>query len=159
MGLGDDVKQVASDVGGALGGVVSDTAKTVAKTPLDILEEILGGGPTDDGKKTPEALDQVEKNGGATDNAAHLAAMQQKIEEDKHLQAAKLERHREVMESEKQLYEQKMAQEDQQKKIMKQQEEEQKKFEIKQLEKQRNYQVKAAQDAANPEKSRNVGAG
>ena len=37
MGLGDDIKQVATDVGGAVSGVAVDAANAVAKTPLDIL--------------------------------------------------------------------------------------------------------------------------
>ncbi|HAV14733.1 MAG TPA: hypothetical protein DCX25_00155 [Candidatus Pacebacteria bacterium] len=164
MGLGDDVTQIASDVGGALSGVAVDTAKAVAKTPLDILEEILGGKPpldTAQGGEKNEAQKNAEKAMTAADDPAQKALIQQKLQEDQAATTAKLKRHRELMADEQQFYAQGKAQEEQEKKVEKQQEKEQEKFEIKQLEKQKheNLQVKMAQDAANAEKSRNLGAG
>ena len=84
MGLGDDVKQVATDVGAAVGGAVVDAAKTVAKTPLDILEEILGGkGGDASGSKGDEAQKNVEKGANGQTSGADPAVIQQKIQDDK----------------------------------------------------------------------------
>lgn len=164
MGLGDDVKQVASSVGSAVGGIVSDTAKTVAKTPLDILEEILGGKPSSDAGGKPATPEKPETESGdhsAGDDAAKRADIQQKLEVDKQEQAQHLQQHRQVLAQEQQYYEQQKAQAEQMKAVEEKQKEEQKKFEIKQLEKQKreNLSLKIAQDANNPEKSRNLGAG
>lgn len=164
MGLGDDVKQIASDVGSAVGGVVSDTAKAVAKTPLDILEEILGGKPSSGGpgsssqEKTP---DQLEKQESGNTDPAQQAMLQQRMQEDQVTRQQKIRAHQEFMASQQAYYDQSMAQERQQKEVEKQQHEEQKKFEIKQLEKQKreNLQVQMAKDAANAEKAASVGAG
>ena len=162
MGLGDDIKQVATDVGSAVGGVVVDAAKTVAKTPLDILEEILGGKAGDaGGPKSDEAQKNVEKGANGQTPGADPAVIQQRIQDDQKLTSQKLQMHRQNMATEQQFFDQKTAQVAQQKKVEQQQHDEQKKYEIKQIEKQKreNYQVKAAQDASNAEKSRNVGAG
>ncbi len=162
MGLGDDIKQVATDVGGAVGGVAVDAAKTVAKTPLDILEEILGGKAGDaSGAKGDEAQKNVEKGADGQSPTADPAVIQQKIQDDQKLTSQKLQMHRQNMATEQQFFDQKTTQAAQQKEVEKQQKKEQEKYEIKQIEKKKreNYQVKAAQDAANAEKSRNVGAG
>ncbi|HKY74387.1 MAG TPA: hypothetical protein VJ246_03700 [Patescibacteria group bacterium] len=164
MGLGDDVKQIATDVGGQLAGVAVDTVKAAAKTPLDVLEEILGGKPSAGDNKPGggnEALEHVEQGAGGGDQAAQQAAVQHQTQEDSQQQAIKLQHHRSAMSQWQQHYDQGKAQEEQKKKVEQQQKEEQKKFEIKQLEKQKktNYQVEMAKAAANAEKSRNLGAG
>ena len=162
MGLGDDIKQVATDVGGAVSGVAVDAAKAVAKTPLDILEEIFGGKAGDaGGPKGDEAQKNAEKAANGQTPGADPAVIQQKIQDDKKYQTKRLALHRKNMATEQQSYDQQTAQVAQQKEVEKQQKKEQEKYEIKQIEKKKreNYQVKAAQDAANAEKSRNVGAG
>lgn len=164
MGLGDDVKQIATDVGGQLAGVAGDVAKAAVKTPLDILEEILGGNPAADGGKKSagnEALEHVEQGAGGGDQAAQQATIQHQQQEDAQEQATKLQFHRKAMSEWQQHYDQGKAQEEQMKKVEQKQKEEQKKYEINQLEKQKktNYQVEMAKAAAHAEKSRNIGAG
>lgn len=163
MGLGDDLKQVAGQVVSDVAGVATDTAKAVAKTPLDILEEILGSDPGGGDKgKAPDAQSEMEKgNSGAGDDAAKMAAIQQQSADDQKLTQQKLQMHRSVMAEQQQFYEQKKAQDEQVKQVEKKQEEEKKVFEIQQLQhdRQENLQLQTAQMANDAERSRNMGAG
>ncbi len=165
MGLGDDIKQVAGQVVSDLGSVVKDTAKAAAKTPLDILEEILGGDPkSGDAKSTDasEAMKDVEKGTGtAQDDAAKKAAINQKLQQDKSLTQQKLQLHRGNMAQETQFYEQQKAQAEQMKKVEEQEKKQKEQFEVKQLQHERreNLQVTTAKMAADAERSRNMGSG
>ena len=162
MGLGDDVKQIVSDVGGTVAGIAGDAAKQVAKTPLDILEEILGGKPGSDagGKQGAEGAEKVEPNAGSQDSAGQQAALQQKMADDQQTTSKKLQAHRAFMAQQDQVYQQQTAQEEQAKKVEQQEAKQKEQYNIEQLKHERqNYQVQAAKDASNAEKNRNLGAG
>lgn len=161
MSVGDAVKTVVQDVGEQVADLAGGAAKQVAKTPLNILEEILSGKPASDTGRPGESEKSVEKDPGGSPNDPQVQAqLQQKIQEDKVVRGQKLQQHRQMMQGEQQFFQQKVAQEQQQKKMEEQQKQAQKKFEIQQLErkKQENVQVKNAIDASNPEKRGMIGA-
>lgn len=171
MGLGDDVKQVAGQVASDLGGVVKDTAKVAAKTPLDILEEILGGDPgakAGDGSSTSaDAMKDLEQGkAGAQDDAgqndaAQKAAIQQQMQQDQTATQQKLQMHRTNMAGEQQFYEQQKTEVAQMKQVEEQEKKQKEQFEIQQLkhERKENLQVATAKMANDAERSRNMGSG
>ncbi len=153
---GQAVTQAVSDIGTGVAdsakSAISDTAKQIAKTPLDILEELLGssgagGGDADSGT--------AEKG----NDAVSQAQIAQKMKQD---ESFKVEQHQALhdkIQQQSQVYFEQKKQEDAQKRAAADQQKEQERFEIKQLEKSKaqNLQVQMAQDAANAEKR--VGAG
>lgn len=145
------VSDVANDVKNTAAAAVGDTAAQIAKTPLDILEELLGTGGGGDVKKS------AEEQGGSS--AADQSALQQKMDQDATYRTTQHQSlHTKIQEQSQQYYEQK-KQLDAQERLARLQQEEQKKFEIKQLEKRKShdYQLQMAKDASSAEKR--VGAG
>lgn len=155
MGVIQAVKQVATDVVETATSAAQTSAKQIAKTPLDILEELLGQSPS---PANPESKPTPEQDPGS---GVDPAAMQQKAQADDQYKVAQHEQlHQQILQESQGYYEQKKQMEAQAKQV-EEQKKEQEKFQIKQLEKQKtqNYAVQAAKDASNAEKSRNVGAG
>lgn len=152
--VGQAVSTVASDVADTAKSAIGASAKQIAKTPLDILEELLGsGGPggSDTKKETPS---QDSSTPGLT-----MEEMTAKMQQDDQFREEKHQELHDSIQNQSLQYYQQKKQDDL---VKKQQEEEQKKrerFEIKQLEKQKShdYALQAAQDASNAEKR--VGAG
>ncbi len=155
MGVLQAVSQVATDVVDTAKTAATTSAQQIAKTPLDILEELLGQSPA------PGNPEQKAPEEQAQQSTVDPAQMQQKAQDD---DAFKVQQHQQlhsqILQESQGYYEQKKQMEVQQKQAEDKQKE-QEKFQIKQLEKSKSqdYAVQAAQDAANAEKSRNVGAG
>src|SRR5258708_1421554 len=155
MGVLQAVSQVATDVVDTAKTAATTSAQQIAKTPLDILEELLGQSPA------PGNPEQKPPEEQAQQSTVDPAQMQQKAQDD---DAFKVQQHQQlhsqILQESQGYYEQKKQMEVQQKQAEDKQKE-QEKFQIKQLEKSKSqdYAVQAAQDANNAEKSRNVGAG
>lgn len=146
------VSDVASDVKDSVKAAASDTAKQIAKTPLDILEELLGSSGKTDGQ-SPSS----EEKGDTGQMAA--AALKQKSEQDETYRAQRHEElHKQIYDRSQAFYEQKKVL-DEQSRQQQMQQEEQKRFQINQLEKKKSndYALNAAKDASSAEKR--VGAG
>lgn len=150
------VGDVAQNVVDTTKAAVTASAKQVAKTPLDILEELMGGAPADGGadSKPQEPLE------GSQSSVDPALMQKQAQEDDVFKQQQHQELHNQITSQSQQYYEQKKEMEAQQK-AADDQRKEQERFQIQQLEKQKkeNFAVQTAKDAANAEKSRNVGAG
>ncbi len=150
--IGQTVSDVSADVKDTVKAAATDTVKQIAKTPLDILEELLGSSPKADGKPG-----STEEKGDSGQMAQ--AALQQKMQQDDTYRVQQhQELHSKIIQQSQSYYEQKKQMEEQTRQ-QQMQHEEQKKFEIKQLEKRRSsdMSVQAAKDASNAEKR--VGAG
>jgi hypothetical protein len=154
MGVVQAVKQVASDVVDTAKSAASASAKQIAKTPLDLLEEMLGQKPAG---KTPEASDKPSEAGSSAQvNPEELKQKEQADQEYKTQRTEQL--HKEIQARSHGYYENKKV-EDERKKQATEQAEKQRKFQIEDLQKrkQEDFALKAAQDASSAEKR--VGAG
>lgn len=160
MGAGQAIKQVAQDVGGQLADVAASAVKQTARTPLDILEDMLGGpAGNNPGQQEKGMQDKESGQNNPGDDPAQKAQLQQKIQEEQKQRAHKLQFHQAAMEREKGFFEQQQQVKQQQKEMMKEQEEKQKDFQIDQLkrEKSQNLQVQMAKDQSNAEKRMGAG--
>lgn len=157
MSVVQSTKQAVSDVAGSVTdtavSALSSSVKQIAKTPLDILEELLGGKPS---PSTPEKPEPTEQGQQSTIDPSVLAAQQQQDESFKTTQQQQL--HDQITQQSVSYYEQK-KQMDEEKKQVDEQKKEQHKFEIAQLEKKKHedFALQAAKDASSAEKR--VGAG
>ncbi len=157
MSVVQSTKQAVSDVAGSVTdtavSALSSSAKQIAKTPLDILEELLGGKPSSTNPEKPEGAEQEQQSN--IDPSA-LATQQRQDESFKTTQQQQL--HDQITQQSASYYEQK-KQMDEQKKQVEEQQKEQHKFEIQQLEKKKHedFALEAAKDASSAEKR--VGAG
>lgn len=152
---GQAVTQAASDIGSTMvdtaRSAVKDSAKQIAKTPLDILEELLGSSP---GKS--DATSKEEKAG----SQMNQAQIQQKLKQE---ETFKLEQHQQLhskLQAQSEAYYKQKDQMEAQQKAIELKQKEQEKFQIKQLERtkaRQNLQVQMAQNAAKSEMR--VGAG
>lgn len=155
MALGQAIKQVAGDVADTAKSAVASSAKQIAKTPLDLLEEMLGQAP---GKPAAEA-EKPESGGegsGASVNPEELKQREAADNEFKKTEETRLLQ--EINQSSASYYKEQKAMAAQ-KKQQEEQAQEARKFQIENLEKRKteDFALKAAQDAANAEKR--VGAG
>lgn len=156
MGVAQAVKQVAGDVVDTAKGAASASAKQIAKTPLDLLEEMLGQSP--EGKKTPEAESPQPESNFPSPQGNPEDLKRRELADEKYRVERTEQLHKEIKARDQAYYEQKQAAEAE-KKQAEEQAQSQKKFQIENLEKQKreDFALKAAQDAANAEKR--VGAG
>lgn len=149
------VTSVAQNVASTAKQAVADTASQIAKTPLDILEELLGQAPADGPKEKKDTSDTA--TAGQYDAAN--ADIKSKLAQDESFRAQQHQQlHDQIAQQSQGYYEQKKQMEAQTKQAQEQQKE-QERFQIKQLEKRKSedYALKAAQDASSAEKR--VGAG
>lgn len=155
MGVVQAVKQVASDVVDTAKTAASASAKQIAKTPLDLLEEMLGQKPAG---KSPETADKPSEEGSS--QQVNPEELKQREQADKEYSAQRAKQlHDEIQTSSHSYYEKKEAM-DLQKKQAEEQAKKQEKFQImERLEKRKqdDSALKAAMDASSAEKR--VGAG
>lgn len=156
MALGQAIKQVAGDVAGTAGKALGDSAKQIAKTPLDLLDEMLGQAP---GKPTAGEAEKPESGGEGSATSVNPEELKQREAADNEFKKTEETRLlQEINQSSAAYYEEQKAMAAQ-KKQQEEQAQEQRKFQIENLEKRKteDFALKAAQDAANAEKR--VGAG
>ncbi len=154
MGIAQAVKQVASDVVDTAKTAASASAKQIAKTPLDLLEELLGQSPGD--KKTEKAKPEGEVGSASQVNPEEL---KQKELADDQYKAQRAEQLRKQINDRSQGYYDQQKVENEHKKQAEMRKEQERSFNIRNLEKQKNedFALRAAKDASSAEKR--VGAG
>ncbi len=155
MGVTQAVKQVAGDVVETVKSTTAASAQQVAKTPLDLLEELLGQSP---GTPKPDA-EKPESEAAPSSAQGNPQELKQKEEADEQFRVQRAQQlHDQITQSSQGYYEQKKQMEEQQKQAQ-EQTKQQEKFQIENLEKQKqeDFALRAAKDAASAEKR--VGAG
>ncbi len=152
--VGQAVSDVAADVKDGVVGAATDSVKQIAKTPLDILEELLGSSGAGGGANEQKS----EEEQGASSPANKAAIAQKNAQDDAFKVQQHQELHQKIMQQSQGYYEQKKQADEQQRQISEQQKE-QEKFQIKQLEKQKShdYALQAAKDASSAEKRMGAG--
>jgi hypothetical protein len=154
MGVINAVKQVASQVATTATDAAVKSAKQIAKTPLDLLEDLLGQSPA---TKSPEGEKPTESNPGETQYDP--AVLEKRAKEDEVYRAKRQqELHTEIQQASVG-YNAERARIDAEKKAEQDQKVAERKFQVKNLEKQKqeDYALKMAKDASSAEKR--VGAG
>lgn len=145
--------QVASGVKSVGRAATVDVAKGVAKAPVDILRDILGGDKASE-KGTEDLAGQA---GDDSQNPAKSQSdFSKKLEDDRRMRDAKLRQARMVVAQMNEQWE-KTKQENEKKESMEEQKEDQKKNQIKQLGKQKKEQNFAVQMAKQKGGSREMG--
>lgn len=154
MGVINAVKQVAGQVATTATDAAVKSVKQIAKTPLDLLEDLLGQSPV---SKSPEGEKTAESVPGETQYDPAVLEKREKEDEDYRAKRQQ-ELHNEIQQASVG-YNAERARIDAQKKAEQDQKEAEKKFQVKNLEKrkQEDYALQMAKDASSAEKR--VGAG
>lgn len=154
MGIAQAVKQVASDVVDTAKAAASDSAKQIAKTPLELLEELLGQAPADG--QTAEPKTEESTLPSPQGNPEELK--QKELIDQQYKAQRQAQLHQEIQQSSKTYNEQKKKM-DEQKQQADAQTKAEERFRVENLErqKQEDFALRAAKDASSAEKR--VGAG